>query len=62
MEGKSGPVVLINLFEVPAGADEEFIAAWERVRDFLQLQDGYRSTELHRSLGSRRRVPVRQRG
>ena len=44
-------MVLINLFEVPAGADEAFIAAWERARDFLAAQDGYRSTELHQSLG-----------
>jgi hypothetical protein len=36
MDGNTGPVVLINLFEVPAGADEGFIAAWERGRDFLQ--------------------------
>jgi hypothetical protein len=26
MDGDSAPVVLINLFEVPAGAEEEFIA------------------------------------
>jgi heme oxygenase (mycobilin-producing) len=51
MDANSGPVVLINLFEVPAGAEEGFIAAWERARDFLQAQGGYRSTELHQSLG-----------
>jgi heme-degrading monooxygenase HmoA len=51
MDGNGGPVVLINLFEVPAGAEEGFVAAWERARDFLQGQDGYRSTELHQSLG-----------
>ena len=51
MDGNSGPVVLINLFEVPPGADGGFIAGWERARDFLAAQDGYRSTALHRSLG-----------
>ncbi len=51
MDGNGGSVVLINMFEVPAGADEGFIAAWERAREFLQTQDGYRSTELHQSLG-----------
>jgi heme-degrading monooxygenase HmoA len=51
MDENTGPVVLINLFEVPAGADEGFIAAWEHARDFLAAQDGYRSTALHRSLG-----------
>jgi heme-degrading monooxygenase HmoA len=51
MDVNNDPVVLINLFEMPAGADEEFIGAWERARDFLAAQDGYRSTALHRSLG-----------
>jgi heme-degrading monooxygenase HmoA len=51
MDANNDPVVLINLFEVPAGADEGFIGAWERARDFLAAQDGYRSTALHRSLG-----------
>ena len=51
MDRNSDPVVLINLFEVPTGADEQFIAAWEHARDFLAGQDGYRSTELHQSLG-----------
>jgi heme-degrading monooxygenase HmoA len=52
MDGNGGPVVLINLFEVPAGAEAGFIAAWERARDFLAAQDGYRSTQLHQSLGA----------
>jgi heme oxygenase (mycobilin-producing) len=51
MDANSGPVVLINLFEVPTGAEEGFIAAWERARDYLAAQDGYRSTQLHQSLG-----------
>jgi heme-degrading monooxygenase HmoA len=51
MSASNGPVVLINLFEVPAAADEGFIGAWEAARDFLAAQDGYRSTALHRSLG-----------
>jgi heme-degrading monooxygenase HmoA len=50
MDASAGPVVLINLFEVPPGADEGFVAGWERARDFLAAQDGYRSTALHRSL------------
>ena len=51
MDTHGGPVVLINLFEVPPGADKGFTASWERARDFLAAQPGYRSTELHRSLG-----------
>jgi len=44
------PVVLINAFEVPEGADEAFLQAWERARAFLATQEGYVSTRLHRSL------------
>ena len=44
------PVVLINAFEVPAGADEEFVRGWENGRDFLRKQEGFISTRLHRSL------------
>jgi heme-degrading monooxygenase HmoA len=44
------PVVLINAFEVPEGADEAFLKGWERSRDFLARQEGYLSARLHRSL------------
>jgi heme-degrading monooxygenase HmoA len=44
------PVLLINAFEVPEGADEEFLASWERQREFLSAREGYLSTRLHRSL------------
>ena len=29
-------VTLINIFEVPAGDEDEFIAAWEKTRDYLK--------------------------
>lgn len=44
------PVVLINTFAVPAGKTDEAIKMWEKARDFLQRQDGYISTRLHKSL------------
>jgi heme-degrading monooxygenase HmoA len=44
------PVVLINAFEVPEGADEAFLQGWERARELLRTQEGYLSTKLHRSL------------
>jgi hypothetical protein len=28
-------VTLINIFEVPAGDEDAFIAAWEKTRDYL---------------------------
>jgi heme-degrading monooxygenase HmoA len=43
-------VILINAFEVPAGKDEEFLQGWEAARDFMQRQNGYIATRLHRSL------------
>ncbi|MEM1047392.1 MAG: antibiotic biosynthesis monooxygenase family protein [Pseudomonadota bacterium] len=50
----SGParadVTLINVFEVPSDRMEETIAAWEKARDFLSREPGFRSTSLHRAL------------
>ena len=43
-------VVLINAFEVPAGDAENFIAAWEKTRDYLRTQPGYVDTALHRAV------------
>jgi heme-degrading monooxygenase HmoA len=48
---REGGVVLINPFEVPADADERFLAGWERAREALAPQRGYLGTRLHRSLG-----------
>jgi heme oxygenase (mycobilin-producing) len=43
-------VVLINVFEVPASRDEEFVAGWEQGKAIMERQPGYLSTALHRSL------------
>ena len=50
METQPKPVILINAFEVPRGADEAFLHAWERARDCLRTQPGYVSTALHQSI------------
>jgi heme oxygenase (mycobilin-producing) len=39
-------VALINVFEVPAGQDEAFLAAWEQGKAFMERQPGYLSTAL----------------
>jgi heme-degrading monooxygenase HmoA len=44
------PVVLINAFEVPDGQAEQFIAAWEKTRHYLQSQPGYIDTKLHQAV------------
>jgi heme-degrading monooxygenase HmoA len=44
------PVVLINAFEVSDGQAEQFIAAWEKTRHYLQSQPGYIDTKLHQAV------------
>jgi len=44
------PVVLINAFEVPGDQAGQFIAAWEKTRDYLQSQPGYIDTTLHQAV------------
>lgn len=43
-------VTLINIFEVAAGEDAEFIAAWEKTRDYLATFPADIETALHQSL------------
>jgi heme-degrading monooxygenase HmoA len=49
-DGREG-VILINAFEVPADADEPFLAGWHRARELLTAQPGHLGTRLHRSVG-----------
>jgi hypothetical protein len=42
-------VTLFNIFEVPPGADVEFIAWWKRTADFIEQRIGPVSAALHRS-------------
>jgi hypothetical protein len=49
-DGAEG-VTLIELFEVPDGADEEFLAAWHTAREATAGARGYLGTRLHRSAG-----------
>jgi heme-degrading monooxygenase HmoA len=43
------PVALINLFEVPPAAEDEFLGDWDRARAFVRSSDGFIDTALHRS-------------
>jgi heme oxygenase (mycobilin-producing) len=51
MTMNTSAVVLINAFDVPAGEENVFEQGWDRVHDFLMTQDGYRSSQLNRSIG-----------
>lgn len=44
------PLVLINAFEVPGEEAEQFIAAWEKTRDYLATQPGYVGTALRQAV------------
>jgi heme oxygenase (mycobilin-producing) len=44
------PLVLINAFEVSEASDDEFVAAWESARAFLETQPGYVETALHQTV------------
>lgn len=44
------PVTLINPFEIPKGKEDEAIAFWERVAEFMRKQPGFISTRLQSSL------------
>jgi heme oxygenase (mycobilin-producing) len=47
---KDQRAVLIDAFEGPAGEDDVFVSGWQRARDFLRTQEGYLSSQLHRSI------------
>jgi heme oxygenase (mycobilin-producing) len=43
-------VMLINPFEVPPGREDECLAFWRRVADYMRRQPGFISTRLHRAM------------
>ena len=43
-------VTLINIFEVPAGEEDAFIAAWEKSHDYLAKLPAHIETRLHQSV------------
>ena len=45
------PVTLINVFTVDAADVEQLMAAWEHDANWMKMQLGYISTQLHRGIG-----------
>lgn len=43
-------VILINPFEVSTGKEDEAMAFWDRVADYMSKQPGFISTRLHRAI------------
>jgi heme oxygenase (mycobilin-producing) len=46
----SGPVTLMNSFQVAEGRDAAFHALWERTSRYFTRQPGFRSLRLHRAV------------
>ncbi|HEX3706428.1 MAG TPA: antibiotic biosynthesis monooxygenase family protein [Mycobacteriales bacterium] len=44
------PIPFVNCFEVPAGQEDEFLARWTEVNDYMRAKPGYVGHRLHRSL------------
>jgi heme-degrading monooxygenase HmoA len=44
------PIVFMNLFRVAPQDEDAFMAAWTTDGEFMQLQPGYISTQLHRGI------------
>ncbi|WP_020672339.1 antibiotic biosynthesis monooxygenase family protein [Amycolatopsis nigrescens] len=47
----TGPVVLVNMFTVPAGEEELMLSCWQDDAKFMKAQPGYVSAQLHRGTG-----------
>ncbi len=50
MQTSEGPIVLINLFTIDPTDEEALIKAWSHDADFMKLQPGYISTQLHKGI------------
>lgn len=46
----SSPVVLINVFTVPQGKEDEFIKIWNETGQLLKNAPGFIGAKLHRSI------------
>lgn len=50
MQAEEGPIVLINLFTVDAAEEDALVKAWSHDADFMKVQPGYISTQLHKGI------------
>jgi heme oxygenase (mycobilin-producing) len=46
----SGPVTLINVFEIDQDKIDPFVDEWRARAEFMSKQPGFRSSRLHRAL------------
>jgi heme-degrading monooxygenase HmoA len=50
LEDSGGPVVLINVFTVPAEDAEQLVQAWTDDATWMKQQPGFISTQFHRGI------------
>lgn len=50
MADEGGPVVLVNRFTVAPDEADQLLAAWTGDAEWMQRQDGFVSTQLHRGV------------
>jgi heme-degrading monooxygenase HmoA len=48
LQHETGPIVLMNQFNVPPGDVDRFLEVWADDAAFMKLQPGFISTQLHR--------------
>ncbi len=48
---EDGSVVLINVFTVDPADQDALIASWSHDAEFMKVQPGYISTQLHKGIG-----------
>lgn len=46
------PIILIHPFQVHAEQEQEFLNAWHTVDHYMQTQQGFIATQLHRALNT----------
>lgn len=51
LQHDTGPVVLINQFNVDPGDSERLLEVWADDAAFMKQQSGFISTQLHRGIG-----------
>lgn len=50
MASEEGPIVLINVFTIDPEDAEALLAAWAHDAEFMKVQPGYISTQLHQGI------------
>lgn len=58
IDSDTGPVTLVNIFEIDSAKLELFFAEWHRRAEFMTRQRGFRSLKLHRAVAPDARLQL----